>query len=128
MLKAAASTYDEFVQPPFAVNAVEEHLLENAAGRGVHCRLLVDSALTDREERARFLGLDDDSGVEVRFLDNLPLKLALFDVTAGLIALPDPVQTKPSWTSVVFEHKGFAEAMSGLFENYWCRALQRIAS
>jgi len=128
MLKAVASTYDEFVQPPFAVNAVEEHLLENAAGRGVHCRLLVDTALTDREERARFGGLDNDSGVEVRFLDNLPLKLALFDVTAGLIALPDPVQTKPSWTSVVFEHKGFAEAMSGLFENYWCRALQRIAS
>jgi len=127
MLKAVDSTYDEFVQPPFAVNALEEHLLENAADRGVHCRLLVDTALTDRDERARFDGLND-AGVEVRFLDNLPLKLALFDVAAGLIALPDPVQTKPSWTSVVFEHRGFAEAMSGLFENYWCRAIQRIAS
>jgi HTH-type transcriptional regulator, sugar sensing transcriptional regulator len=127
LLKAVASTYHEFVQPPFAVNALEEHLLENAAERGVHCRLLVDSALSDGDERAQFAGLND-VGVEVRFFENLPLKLALFDVTAGLIALPDPVQTKPSWTSVVFEHKGFAEAMSGLFENYWCRAIQRIAS
>lgn len=127
MLKAAVSSYDEFLQPPFAVNALDEHLLENAASRGVHCRLLVDSALTDREQRTRLGGLTD-LGLEVRFLDNLPLKLALFDVTSGLIALPDPVQTKPSWTSVVFEHKGFAEAISGLFENYWCRAIQRIAS
>lgn len=127
LLKAVASTYDEFVQPPFAVNALDERLLESAAGRGVHCRLLIDSALTDRDQRTRLAG-QGDFGVEVRFLDNLPLKLALFDVNSGLIALPDPVQTKPSWTSVVFEHKGFAEAMSGLFENYWCRALQRIAS
>jgi HTH-type transcriptional regulator, sugar sensing transcriptional regulator len=29
------------------------------------------------------------------------------------------VLTKPSWTSVIFDHLGFAEAMSGLFENYW---------
>jgi HTH-type transcriptional regulator, sugar sensing transcriptional regulator len=29
------------------------------------------------------------------------------------------VLTKPSWTSVIFDHTGFAEGMSGLFENYW---------
>jgi hypothetical protein len=127
MLKGAGSSYDEFVQPPFAVDAMDEHLVEIAAGRGVRCRLLIDTALTDREQRSQFGGLGD-IGVEIRLLDNLPLKLALFDVYSGLIALPDPVQTKPSWTSVVFEHKGFAEAMSGLFENYWCRAIQRIAS
>ncbi len=127
MLRAAGSSYDEFVQPPFAVDAMDEHLVESAAGRGVRCRLLIDSALTDREQRSQLGGLPD-IGVEIRFLENLPLKLALFDVNSGLIALPDPVQTKPSWTSVVFEHKGFAEAMAGLFENYWCRAIQRIAS
>ena len=50
---------------------------------------------------------------------SLPLKLALFDGERGLIALLDPVITKPSWTSVVFEHQGLGEAMKGLFENYW---------
>jgi HTH-type transcriptional regulator, sugar sensing transcriptional regulator len=38
------------------------------------------------------------------------------------VALLDPVRTRPSWTAVVFEHEGFAEAMAGLFESYWCRA------
>jgi hypothetical protein len=39
-----------------------------------------------------------------------------------MVALLDPVLTRPSWTSVIFEHEGFAEAMSGLFESYWSRA------
>lgn len=127
MLKNVSAHYAEFLRPPFAVDPLDEHLIKNAAGRGVHCRLLVEGSLLEREQRSRLSGYGE-FGIEVRFLDNLPLKLALFDVNCGLIALLDPVLTKPSWTSVVFEHKGFAEAMSGLFESYWCRAVQRIAS
>lgn len=63
----------------------------------------------------------DDAGIEIRFHEKLPLKLALFDNRCGLVALLDPVLTKPSWTSVIFEHNGFAEAMAGLFENYWSK-------
>ena len=40
----------------------------------------------------------------------------------GLLALVDPVITKPAWTAVVFEHEGMAEAMKSLFEDYWRRA------
>jgi hypothetical protein len=38
--------------------------------------------------------------------------------------LLDPVLTRPSWTAVIFEHDGFAEAMAGLFETYWSRAAE----
>jgi hypothetical protein len=50
------------------------------------------------------------------------MKLALLDSHQGLIALLDPVITKPAWTSVIFDHQGMAEAMKGLFEDYWRRA------
>jgi len=50
------------------------------------------------------------------------VNLALFDQTRGMIALLDPVITKPSWTSVMFDHAGLGEAMKGLFEDYWRRA------
>ncbi|MGC4049367.1 MAG: helix-turn-helix domain-containing protein [Paludibaculum sp.] len=53
----------------------------------------------------------------------LPLKLALFDSGQGLVALLDPVITRPSWTAVVFDHAGLAEAMAGLFEERWRRAI-----
>jgi hypothetical protein len=49
------------------------------------------------------------------------MKLAVFDGRQGMIALLDPVITRPSWTSVVFEHEGMAEAMTGLFEDRWRR-------
>ena len=41
----------------------------------------------------------------------------------GLVALLDPVITRPTWTAVVFEHAGMGEAMKGLFENYWRRKM-----
>jgi hypothetical protein len=39
-----------------------------------------------------------------------------------MIALLDPVITRPSWTSVVFNHDGMGKAMKGLFEEYWGRS------
>jgi hypothetical protein len=49
------------------------------------------------------------------------MKLALFDGRLGMIALLDPVITRPTWTALVFDHEGMGEAMKGLFENYWQR-------
>jgi hypothetical protein len=51
------------------------------------------------------------------------MKLAVFDGQCGLVALLDPVITRPTWTAVVFEHGGMGEAMKGLFENYWRRKI-----
>jgi hypothetical protein len=60
--------------------------------------------------------------VEVRKAASLPMKLAVFDVRYGMIALLDPVITRPTWTAVVFDHPGMGEAMKGLFEDHWRRA------
>lgn len=121
MLASVANEYAEFSRPPFAVDPLDERLVKEVAARGIHCRLLIENAPIDEEHRER---LNDyhQAGIEIRFLERLPLKLALFDEKCGLVALLDPVLTKPSWTAVVFEHAGFAEAMAGLFESYWCRA------
>ncbi|HEX4230082.1 MAG TPA: helix-turn-helix domain-containing protein [Bryobacteraceae bacterium] len=120
MLTMADRQYSEFSRPPFAVDPLDEQLVKEAAARRIDCRLLIEAGALDHEHEER---LRDYSGhgVQIRFLDRLPLKLALFDCKCGLVALLDPVQTKPSWTAVVFEHEGFAEAMSGIFESYWRR-------
>jgi predicted transcriptional regulator len=120
MLGRVRERYEEFSRPPFAVDPLDERLVLDAAGSGAVCRLLFEEAPIDNDHRLR---LDEyrQCGVQIRFLDRLPLKLALFDGKFGLVALLDPVLTKPSWTAVVFEHNGFGEAMAGLFESYWCR-------
>lgn len=120
MLADVEHEYLEFSRPPYAVDPLDEQLVKQARSRGVACRLLMEKAPLDEAHMAR-LREYSASGVEVRLANSLPMKLALFDSKQGLIALLDPVITKPAWTSVVFEHEGMGEAMKGLFEEHWRR-------
>ena len=110
--------YLEFSRPPYAVDPLDEHLVKQARTRGVNCRLLIESGTLDDGHRLR-LGEFAAAGVEIGQTPSLPMKLAVFDGQRGLVALLDPVITRPTWTAVVFEHPGMGEAMKGLFENYW---------
>jgi hypothetical protein len=121
MLGEVQSEYLEFSRPPYAVDPLDEKLVKEARVRGVACRLLIEVGTLDEKHRQR---LDEyaAAGVEIRQAVSLPMKLAIFDGEQGLLALLDPVITKPAWTAVVFEHAGMGEAMKGLFESYWRKA------
>jgi hypothetical protein len=121
MLADVRGEYFEFSRPPYAIDPLDEHLVRQARDRGVLCRLLIESGTVD-ESHGKRLEEYSMAGVEVRRAESLPMKLAVFDGRQGMIALLDPVITKPAWTAVVFEHSGLGEAMRGLFENYWHRA------
>jgi hypothetical protein len=118
MLAEVKREYVEFSRPPYAVDPLDERLVKQARGAGVSCRLLLVEGSLDEEHLHR---LSDyaAAGVEVRIAASLPMKLALFDSRDGMIALLDPVITRPTWTSVVFRHEGMGEAMKGLFEEHW---------
>jgi sugar-specific transcriptional regulator TrmB len=118
MLAAAKRDYLEFLRPPYAADPFHENLIVDAARRGLRCRFLVE-APTLLDDQRRTLTTYQEAGVQVRLAPALPLKLALFDDAEGLIALLDPVISRPNWTSVVFTHAGMAEAMKGLFEQHW---------
>lgn len=127
MLSEVRSEYLEFSRPPYAVDPLDEQLVKKARQRGVTCRLLIEAGTLDSGHRHR---LEEYvvAGVEVGQVDSLPMKLAVFDGKRGLVALLDPVITRPTWTAVVFEHGGMGEAMKGLFANYWARrAANRLA-
>jgi len=122
MLSEVRTEYLEFSRPPYAVDPLDEQLVKQARQRGVTCRLLIESGTLDDAHRQR---LEDyaAAGVEIGQAASLPMKLAVFDGQCGLVALLDPVITRPTWTAVVFEHSGMGEAMKGLFENYWRRKI-----
>jgi HTH-type transcriptional regulator, sugar sensing transcriptional regulator len=121
MLAEARAEYLEFSRPPYAVDPLDAESVIQARSRGIVCRLLVEHGTLDQQHE-RFLTEYRAAGVEVRQIEKVPMKLALLDSRQGLIALLDPVITKPAWTSVIFNHQGMAEAMKGLFEDYWRRA------
>jgi sugar-specific transcriptional regulator TrmB len=126
MLSEVRAEYLEFSRPPYAVDPLDEQLVKQARLSGVACRLLLEAppnaAPLDEEHRQR-LGEYAAAGVEVRRAPSLPMKLAVFDGRQGMIALLDPVITRPMWTAVVFEHEGMGEAMKGLFESHWSQAV-----
>lgn len=120
MLAEVTTEYLEFSRPPYAVDPADEKLVRQAKLRGVACRLLIEPGSLDDAHRVRFEDYRQ-AGIEVRSAPALPMKLAVFDSSRGLVALLDPVVTRPSWTSVVFDHAGMGEAMRGLFEDHWKR-------
>ena len=120
MLLEVKQEYLEFSRPPYAVDPLDEKLVKQAAANGVACRLLLESSSLDESHRQR-LAEYIASGVQVRLADSLPMKLALFDGEHGMIALLDPVITRPAWTAVVFHHEGMGEAMKALFDERWQR-------
>jgi hypothetical protein len=120
MLAEVKQEYVEFSRPPYAVDPLDERLVKQAGSGGVACRLLLEASSLDNGHRQRLTEYVA-SGVQVRIADSLPMKLAVFDGEHGMIALLDPVITRPTWTAVVFHHEGMGEAMKGLFEERWRR-------
>lgn len=121
LLSDVKTEYIEFSRPPYAVDPLDEQLVKQARLRGVACRLLFESGTVDEQHRLRmeeFKAL----GVEVFSQPSLPMKLAVFDGRQGMVALLDPVITKPAWTALIFDHGAFAEGMKGLFETHWRQA------
>ncbi len=122
MISFCATAYQEFSRPPYSMEPLDEKLFKDASRRGVVCRVLFEAASLDRDNMRQRLADYQAAGVEVRCTAHLPMKLALFDGRRGMIALLDPLVTKPTWTAVTFDHPGMSEAMQGLFEDYWGRA------
>ncbi len=122
MLAAARDEYLEFSRPPYAVDPLDAEQVLQARSRGVRCRLIVESGTLDAAHQ-RFLADYEAAGVAIRQIEKVPLKMAVMDGRCGLLALVDPVITKPTWTAIVFDHEGMAEAMQSLFEDYWRRAV-----
>src|SRR5882724_9087377 len=120
MLSEVRYEYLEFSRPPYAVDPLDEKLVKQAGSGGIACHILLEASSLDDVHRHR-LSEYMAAGVEVRIAESLPMKLALFDGEHGMIALLDPVITRPTWTAVVFHHEGMGEAMKGLFNDRWSR-------
>jgi sugar-specific transcriptional regulator TrmB len=121
MLNDVQTDYCEFSRPPYAVDPLDEQLVRKTRARGVACRILMEAGEMDEVHRTRLADYSA-AGIEIKHTQSLPMKLALFDGTQGMIALLDPVITRPAWTAVVFDHAGMGEAMRGMFDGYWKKA------
>jgi hypothetical protein len=62
---------------------------------------------------------EEAEGGENRFVESLPLKMAVVDALKVLILMMDPVKLKPIPVALVIEHPDLAATLKLTFESIW---------
>ncbi|MFR0356311.1 helix-turn-helix domain-containing protein [Streptomyces sediminimaris] len=105
---------------PAVVTGADNEAEEQAAGRGVRYRVVVERSVLDLPdgitELTAALGRDE----QVRMVDRVPTKLVVADRTLALV----PLTTHSAEPAALVVHEsGLLELLSGLFESVWRDAL-----
>lgn len=122
LLGEAKSELLMFTRSPFvAAGKVNPSVIE-ALDRGVEMRVVYWAK--DLEEASpewrQELDAYDAAGVVARVADQLPIKLMVFDRSACLVGMPDPLDPGTEYpTFVLIDHPGFAAVQAGAFEQAW---------
>jgi HTH-type transcriptional regulator, sugar sensing transcriptional regulator len=118
-----------FTKPPYSFTTKEQQSEQknpqlDALKRGVKTKTIYELP-SEKSDQISLLEAAGDMialGEEARVIDELPIKLAIFDEKAALFALVDPIIGKPSVTSLVAEHQALARSFKLLFESIWEKA------
>jgi sugar-specific transcriptional regulator TrmB/DNA-binding CsgD family transcriptional regulator len=122
--QAARSELRMFVTAPFVAVPMGENPAEPAAAdRGTRIRAVLERGVL-AEPGATEEAVDSlRRGLELRVVDELPMKLVLADVDLALVPLevvPAPPAGEPG--AVLLQRSGLLAALDALFESVWRRA------
>ncbi|WAL98603.1 helix-turn-helix transcriptional regulator [Streptomyces sp. Je 1-369] len=105
---------------PVAITGTENSAEEQATGRGVRYRVVVERAVLDLPtglvELSTAIGRDE----QVRVVDRVPTKLVIADGTLAMVPLTSRT-AEPA--ALVVHASGLLESLTGLFEAVWREAL-----
>ncbi|MFD4629186.1 helix-turn-helix domain-containing protein [Streptomyces sp. NPDC058284] len=105
---------------PVVITGMENSAEEQAAGRGVRYRVVVERTVLDLptglEELSAAIGRDE----RVRVVDRVPTKLVIADGSLAMVPLTSRA-AEPA--ALVVHASGLLESLTGLFEAVWGQAL-----
>ena len=78
---------------------------------------------SEKEEFIKIISRFISGGEEARIIKELPMKLAIIDERITMLVLNDPVSLKPSVTTIIITHPGFAMVQKNVFESTWQKAM-----
>jgi sugar-specific transcriptional regulator TrmB len=120
IIDRAQSTLLHMTQPPWLQPRTHWNKSElRALDRGVTIRTLYPRIVLSDEDRWRALV---DRGVEVRFADEIPMKLVIRDEQEAMVSLRDPVSGEQSLSNVLISHRDLVAPLGILFERAWADA------
>ena len=117
-----------FVKPPFATQSKKTKLTEqentefNILKKGAKARVLYEYGSRDYIELYEHITKCSEQGEESRILDQLPIKMYIFDRRYVLMALSNDKNKNSDLTMIVIDNPGLAEASAMLFNFLWGQA------
>lgn len=115
-----------FNRPPYTKRIGPADPIIVEAARRASARVLYQAAQAedpDYEDWHYEMEKYHDAGVEGRVVDELPIKLAIFDRQSTLLSLDDPVLPQVGFPiTLLIEHPGYASVQANAFENLWATA------
>jgi sugar-specific transcriptional regulator TrmB len=118
-----------FVRPPFACytpDKVAEQVREyfRFVKRGGICRWVYELSALDSEVRIDTVQKVHDGGIQVRIMENLPLKMFVFDRREVLFAKEELITMSGELLMSSIKHPTIAEAFGSLFDFFWHQGLE----
>lgn len=111
-----------FTKPPIAL-PVQENVKGLAGVKRYRARSIYEIGLLSDPATVEGIRRFIEAGEEARFVEELPLKMALVDRSLVMFALDDPVASGAEATMMVVEHPALADALRITFETVWERAI-----
>jgi sugar-specific transcriptional regulator TrmB len=92
--------------------------------KGVISKCIYEIPKTEEQKRwlHEYIRLATESGEEARMIDEIPMKMMVFDERIVVFTLEDPILHKPSSTTQIIEHSSLAKSLKILFETVWNQA------
>lgn len=112
-----------FNRPPYALTIGKPNRAIIEAVARVSARVLYQAAQAEGPEYDAWhyeMATYHDLNVEGRVVDELPIKLAIFDRKATLLTLDDPTLPQIGFPiTLLIEHPGYSKVQANAFENLW---------
>lgn len=128
LIDAAEKEVLVFSMPPTLISRQQileqiEHEKESLK-KGIVSKCIYQYPTTVDQKRwlYEYITLAQEAGEQARIIDQIPIKMMIFDERIVVFTLEDPIHHKPSGTTQIIEHRSLARSLKILFETIWDRA------
>lgn len=94
--------------------------------RGIQYRSIYEKSAWADPDNREFITQCQTWGQEIRFVNQLPFQMQLFDQQVTLLSLQDPLAESPSFTGLCLTHPGFTHMLQISFEVMWRSGVEQL--
>ncbi len=118
-----------FNKPPYVMNLNQSDTYKisddfrssqkRAVERGVKFKSIYEIEKGDFKEFQNKIKIFESQGEEVRIIENLPMKMFIFDSKTVALALRNKAEIGVNFVTLIIDHADFAKAMESIFNIFW---------